>query len=114
MNNDKQESKYTPFGTTFGKRLKDLREAKGLRQSDLAKICDVAVASYANWEQGRALPPLSKIPLLADLFEVSSDYMLGISKQEAADRLANRMRNLSPQRQKIVQAIIDDMMENRG
>lgn len=98
---------------TFSKRLKELREGKGLRQSDMAKICGIAVPSYSNWEQGRALPPLGQIPVLANLFGVSADYLLGISKQEASERLVERMSSLPEKSQRIVLALIEDMLEKK-
>lgn len=95
---------------SFAKRLKELREGKGIPQSEMAKICGIAVASYANWEQGRALPPITQIPTLAEFFGVSADYLLGISKQEATERLVERMANLPEKSQKIVMALIDEII----
>ena len=112
--NEKETEKPVTFGKTFGTRLKELREDKGLRQNDMAKICGIAVASYANWEQGRALPPLNQIPVLADFFEVSTDYILGVSKKEAADRLASRMQNLPEDSRAIVQSLVDKLMEKNN
>jgi transcriptional regulator with XRE-family HTH domain len=38
---------------TYGEILKELREGKGLSQSELAKACSIPVASLQNHEQGR-------------------------------------------------------------
>ena len=103
----------TSLNGTFSKRLKELREGKGLRQSDMAKLCGIAVPSYSNWEQGRALPPLAQIPVLARFFGVSADYLLGISKQDATERLVERMQSLPEKSQRIVLALIEDMLEKK-
>ena len=95
---------------TFGKRLKELREDRRLSQSDMANELAIPVATYANWEQCRALPSLEQIPFLADFFGVSADYLLGISKQQAVERLVKRMSNLPENSQKIVMALIDEIL----
>ena len=112
--NEKDSPAKASYGSRFGKRLKELREDRGLRQNDMAKVCGIAVASYANWEQGRTLPPINQIPVLADFFEVSTDYILGVSKKEAADRLASRMQNLPEDSRAIVQSLVDKLMEKSG
>lgn len=112
MTKKEQAAISTPpkINATFSKRLKELREGKGLPQSEMAKICGIAVASYANWEQGRALPPLGQIPILAEFFGVSADYLLGISKKQATERLIERMNNLPEKSRNIVMALIDEML----
>lgn len=111
--NEKDSPEKASYGSTFGKRLKELRESRDLRQNDLAKACGVAVASYANWEQGRALPPINKIPVLADFFGVSADYLLGVSKKQAAEELMERMGGLSEKSRNIVLALIDELLEKK-
>ena len=55
---------------TFAKQLKALREDKGLSQSVMARELNIPPATYANWEQGRALPSLGQIPFLAEFFNL--------------------------------------------
>lgn len=112
--NEKDSPKMAKFGNTFGKRLKELRENKNLRQSDIAKECGIAVPSYANWEQGRTLPPINQIPVLADFFGVSADYLLGVSKKEAAERLISRMEGLSDNAKSIVMSLVDEMLGKKS
>lgn len=110
--NEKDSPEKATYGSTFGKRLKELREARKLRQNTVAQACGVAVATYANWEQGRTLPPINQIPLLADFFEVSTDFLLGTSKREAVDRLASRMMSLPESYRPIVEALIDQILND--
>ncbi len=114
MKRSTKASTHTVFSDAFGSRLKELREGRNLRQIDMAKLCGVAVASYANWEQGRALPSLNQMPILAGTLEVSSDYMMGIPKYENTEALAARLACLSDERQRIIGDLIDDMMEHCG
>jgi len=95
---------------TFGKRLRELREDRNLSRTEMASILNIPKATYANWEQCRALPSLEQIPFLADFFGVSADYLLGISKQQAVERLVERMSNLPENSQKIVMALIDEIL----
>ena len=87
---------------------------KQFRQNVLAEACNVALSTYANWEQGRTLPPLNQIPVLADFFGVTTDYLLGVSKKEAADRLASRMESLPENYKPIVEALIDQILKGQG
>ncbi|WP_173436158.1 helix-turn-helix domain-containing protein [Selenomonas ruminantium] len=96
---------------TFAKRLRELRENRGLYQSDMAKMLGIAVASYANWEQGRTLPALTYLPTLASFFNVTTDYLLGISKQDAVDRVRERMMKLPKSSQVLVESLIEEMLK---
>lgn len=60
----------------FGKLLKTLRKSKRLTQAELADMCDVTQQAVGLWERDRNLPDTAKIALLADIFEVSTDYLL--------------------------------------
>lgn len=60
----------------FGKLLKNLRKNKHLTQAELADMCDVTQQAVGLWERDRNLPDTAKIALLADIFEVSTDYLL--------------------------------------
>lgn len=59
------------------RKIKQLREAKGMTQVDLAKDIGVSAAAVNQWEAGTKKPELTKLVLLADLFHVSVDYLLG-------------------------------------
>ena len=63
----------------FGKRLGELRRSKGLKQQDLAKMIPVSQSSIGMWESEKREPNLETIRLLADFFDVTTDYLLGKS-----------------------------------
>lgn len=72
------ESTKIDGGTTMNaQKLKALRKAKGITQSELADILGVARTTYANYEQGTREPDNKTLNKLADYFEVSTDYLLG-------------------------------------
>ena len=64
---------------TFGERLKELRQYKGITQRDIAKIFGRRWKStVSNWEKDIRFPSNKDILIkLADYFDVSLDYLLG-------------------------------------
>ncbi len=61
----------------FSKIVKELREANKWTQEFVAKKIDIAYQSYQNYERGITLPSIKNLIKLADLFDVSIDYLLG-------------------------------------
>lgn len=64
----------------FGKQLKDLRNQKGLKQTDMATLLGITVRAYQNYELEAREPSLSVLIALADFFDVSLDYLVGREK----------------------------------
>lgn len=65
----------------FNDRIKSLREARGWSKTYTAKRIGVStMQTYANWEYGRTEPDFATVNKLADLFEVSTDYLLNGTK----------------------------------
>ena len=65
---------------TFGlpERIRQLREQKGMTQSELARLMHLSRASVSSWEMGLSLPSLQSIAELSRLFDVSADFLLGV------------------------------------
>ena len=59
--------------------IKNLRLEKGLTQIKLAELFDIDQTTVSKWELGKALPDTSLLIRLADFFDVSIDYLLGLS-----------------------------------
>lgn len=57
-------------------RIRYLREHKGLSQADLAKRLGISRSSVNAWELGISLPSTQYIVELANVFKVSTDYLL--------------------------------------
>lgn len=59
-------------------RLKALRKEKGLTQEDLARLVGgVTRQAVANWEAGHREPDHATLTTLANIFGVTTDYLLG-------------------------------------
>ena len=65
----------------FGKRMKILRDKKGLNQEDIANEIGISRASYSHYETNRVEPDLNIIRKLSDYHNVTTDYLLGKSDQ---------------------------------
>ena len=59
--------------------IKNLRQQSGLTQSDLAKRLNITRSSVNAWEMGISIPSTQYVVELAELFKVSTDYILGLS-----------------------------------
>ena len=65
----------------FGNRLKGLRKQKGLTQEQLAQRLWVTKSTISAYEPGTKYPSLDMLTKLAQTFNVSSDFLLGIEKE---------------------------------
>ena len=61
-------------------RLRQLREENRLTQSELAKRLGITRSSVNAWEMGISVPSTQYVVELAELFKVSTDFLLGMDK----------------------------------
>ena len=57
--------------------IKSLRKQKNMSQAELAKLLHVSQQTVGSWETGRAIPGSDTLKILADYFNVTTDYLLG-------------------------------------
>ena len=62
----------------IGNRIKHLRKEKNISQSELARILHITRSSVNAWEMGISVPSTQYIIELANIFSISTDYLLGI------------------------------------
>ena len=63
----------------FSERLMELRKEKGLSQATVAKDLGVSLGIVCYWETNKRDPTASNIAKVARYFNVTSDYLLGLS-----------------------------------
>ena len=83
--------------TYFGEFIKKLRKQRNLTQEQLAEAFSVSCQAISKWETATSYPDISLLPIIADYFGVSVDYLLGhdTSKQEEAiDQVCNHADTL--------------------
>lgn len=61
----------------YFQRLRDLREDKDLKQVQVAEILGIQQTVYSRYERGYQTIPVEHLLVLADLYNVSTDYILG-------------------------------------
>lgn len=90
-------------------RIKQLREEKKLSQKRLAEQLKVAQNTISSWEHGKREPDTETIKALTEIFDVTADYLLGLSDEkkspasvpssESAQMLLELCGNLTPEYQ---------------
>ncbi len=63
----------------FKDRLRSLRKEKQLTQVKLGELLSYGYTTIANYESGRNQPSIEDLKKLASIFDVSMDYLLGVS-----------------------------------
>ena len=61
---------------TFGQKLQGLRQRAGMSQDALAERLNVSRQAVSRWERDETMPETDKVVALADLFGVTTDYLL--------------------------------------
>ena len=62
---------------TIAQRLKELRQGHKYMQKDVADQADINVFTYSGYENARALPPVDCLLRIAEIYEVSLDFITG-------------------------------------
>ena len=62
----------------YNQKIKELRERKGLYQSDIATLLDTSQQQYSRYETGTEMP-YSLLIKLSIFYETSVDYILGLT-----------------------------------
>ncbi len=71
----------------FSIRLKELRQKHNLSQKEFAEILKVSTGTVGNWEVGLREPDFKMLMKIADIFNVSCDYILDrYSKEDDANK----------------------------
>ena len=65
--------------SNIANRLKDLRVAKALTQKQVAQAVGINERTFRRYEAGDMEPSASTIVKLVDFFDVSADYLIGLT-----------------------------------
>ena len=68
----------------IGELLAEVRRDHGDTQSKLAEKLHVTVSAVRSWEQDKSSPPQETLVRICKLYEVSSDYLLGLTDVDPA------------------------------
>lgn len=67
---------------TYQERIRELREDHDLKQREIAKMLGVAQTTYSQYEVGTNPMPIDYLIALCKFYNVSSDYILGLSDKK--------------------------------
>lgn len=62
-------------------RLRDIRKDRDLSQKDITKVLNTSQVQYSRYEMGIRLLPIDKLVMLANYYNVSTDYLLGLTNE---------------------------------
>lgn len=63
---------------TIGQNIKRLRRSNDMTQEELAEMLSISPQAISRWETDSAMPDISLLPTLVNIFGVTSDELLGI------------------------------------
>lgn len=80
----------------FGYRLREMRLSKKLTQTQVADLLHLSKSAISGYENNVKTPSLEVLIQLCLLYDVSSDYLLGLEQRESlfVDSLTERQRRL--------------------
>ncbi|MBQ8426290.1 MAG: helix-turn-helix transcriptional regulator [Clostridia bacterium] len=86
----------SPIKETIAKNLTNLRNKKGYTQAELAEMLNYTDKSVSKWENGDVTPPIDVLKALADIYDVSLDYLVEEFPPENFDkRYQSKQNNLN-------------------
>jgi transcriptional regulator with XRE-family HTH domain len=100
----------------FARRVRELRAHKKLSQTELGNLVGLHYTHVSRYERGVARPSADTLKKLAEVFGVSTDYLLDGSAHEAAEsvvedrellRQFQEIDKLSPEDRAVVRKVID-------
>ncbi len=100
-------------------RLKELRKERGLRQRDIADYLSITQMSYSYYERGLREPEIALLIKLAELFNVSVDYLIENENERLEKltnderRVMNKYRKLTSENKTRIEERIDVFLEQQ-
>lgn len=80
----------------IGNRIKELRRSKEITQEEFADYLGVSYQSVSRWENGVCYPDMELLPIIADFFSVTVDYLMGVDdaiEKERVNRYLDDFQN---------------------
>ena len=72
---------------SFGETVKRLRKEKGFTQDQLANLLNVTPQAISRWENNSAMPDISQLVPIANVFKVSTDTLLEVNVEETEKQI---------------------------
>ena len=99
---------------TIGTRIRGLREKKNMTQTELSEYLGMKTyTTVSKWESDDNFPKGKDLKKLAELFGVSSDYLLGLSQDTSPSSISDIYNKLEPPRQAKVYNFAEEQLEEQ-
>ena len=76
----------------IGLKIKKLRKENDITQEQLAEYLSISSRAVSQWECGKTMPDISQLPVLANIFNVTTDFLLGVSIDENSNIINSIIR----------------------
>ena len=86
----------------IGQRMQRLREEDGMTQEELGEKLGVSQGTVSQWESGKRAPGGEAVKAMAELFDTTADFILGIVDEEI--KLVPYFRGLKEEEELLMQA----------
>jgi len=87
----------------IGETIKKLRKQKDMTQEQLAEYLNISPQAISRWEINSTLPDITLIPMLANIFDVTTDMLLGVdidAKEKRIEEIVKEAQNYMFKKQK--------------
>ena len=96
----------------IGRRICERRQALGITQEELAEHMDVSIQMVSNMERGNKEVKISNLIKLIEILDISSDYILTGKSVSENKTAAEKLSYLSDTDQKLIESLIDRLINN--
>lgn len=81
----------------IGELLAEVRKDHGDTQASLAQKLQVTVSAVRSWEQNKSSPPHETLVNICRLYQVSADYLLGLTRVDPLYMQQRRLEQFTPE-----------------
>lgn len=99
------------FNNEFGSKIKEQRKMRMLSQKDVATYLNVTPTQISDIENGKTAPSFQRAIMLANFFNISLDYLAGISENPATNETETVFDTLTHDQRMKVLGYIDALKE---
>lgn len=98
----------------IGERLAEIRKMHGDTQQTLATYLNVSISTIRSWEQEKSSPPHEMLVSICKHYQVSSDYLLGLSNIDPIDVRRTRLERFTQQELNLLSEYESFLLWRRG
>ena len=91
--------------SNLAQRMKELRVEHKMKQTEAAEAVGLSISAYCSYETGRRDPQTEALVKLAQLYHVSTDYLLGLDELPTEEKQRIILASKSPRRKELLERI---------